>query len=145
MRKLYTIGFTKKNAARFFGLLRDAGVQTVFDVRLNNVSQLAGFAKRDDLQFFLSEICHCDYRHELQFAPTQAILDAYKIDGGSWYDYEMSFLGLIKTRKIEAVFRPEELDNACLLCSEATPEKCHRRLLAQYLNDTLGGFDIIHL
>ena len=144
MKKLYTLGFTKKKASVFFGLLCNAEIQSVLDVRLNNVSQLAGFAKRDDLGFFLREICNCGYRHVDQFAPTQAILDAYKT-GGSWYDYETSFRNLIATRKIENILQPEELDMACLLCSEATPEKCHRRLVAEYLRNIMGGIEIIHL
>lgn len=144
MKKLFTIGFTKKKASVFFGLIRNAEIQSVLDVRLNNVSQLAGFAKRDDLGFFLREICNCGYRHIDQFAPTQAILETYK-SAGSWSDYDTSFLKLIATRRIENVLRPDELDMACLLCSEATPEKCHRRLVAEYLRNIMGGIEIIHL
>lgn len=145
MKKLYTIGFTKKNAETFFGLLQQANVRTVLDIRLNNTSQLAGFAKRDDLRFFLKTLCQCDYLHVPQFAPTQTILDAFKKNKGDWREYEISFSKLIHTRRVETELSPNIIDNACLLCSEATPEHCHRRLVAEYLQKTLGNIEIIHL
>ena len=144
-QKLYTIGFTQKDASEFFTKLKQAGITKVIDIRLNNVSQLAGFTKRDDLVFFLREICNCDYRHVLDFAPTKEILDAYKkkqIDGSEW---EERFSKLIRARKIEKLITPEELNNACLLCSEPTPEHCHRRLVAEYLQEKFGNIEIRHL
>ena len=144
-KKLFTIGFTKKNAQTFFSKLRNIGVTKLIDIRLNNVSQLAGFAKRDDLIFFLNELCNCDYRHMPNFAPTKEILDAYKKKHISWDEYVERFSKLIKERKIENKITAEELNNACLLCSEPTPEQCHRRLVAEYLRDKFGDIEIRHI
>lgn len=144
--EVYTIGFTKKTAAEFFGILKRAGIKRLIDVRLNNVSQLAGFAKRDDLAFFLKEICGADYVHEPLLAPTQDMLDAYKKEKGSWADYEERFLALMADRKID-----EQIDRSLfavpsvLLCSEATPECCHRRLVLEYLRDKWGDVQAVHL
>ena len=142
---LYTIGFTKTSAKIFFSKLRDAGVTKLVDIRLNNVSQLAGFAKRDDLIFFLNELCNCGYIHLPDFAPTKEILDAYKKKQIDWNEYVRRFSKLINERKIEKKITAEELNNACLLCSEPTPEQCHRRLVAEYLSEKLGGIEIKHL
>lgn len=143
--KLYTIGFTKKSAERFFGLLTEAEVATLVDVRLNNVSQLAGFAKRDDLKYFLNKICAVNYTHRLDLAPTQPILDDYKKHGASWTVYESSFLDLMKNRRIEDTVPQELLDNAVLLCSEDKARHCHRRLVAEYLAQCWGDVTIEHL
>src|SRR5258706_5380127 len=115
---LYTIGFTKTTAEHFFDRLVSAGVKRVVDVRLNNLSQLAGFAKRDDLKFFLRAIGNMKYVHEPILAPTQEILDAYKKAKGSWAIYEEAFLALMRERRIETKVSAELLDSACLLCSE---------------------------
>jgi uncharacterized protein (DUF488 family) len=143
--KIYTIGFTKKPAHKFFGLLRESGADRLVDVRLNNVSQLAGFAKRDDLSFFLRELCGMDYCHEPQLAPTKSMLDDYKKHGASWTDYERWFVDLMRERKIERTISPTALANAVLLCSEATAHQCHRRLVAEYLADAWGDVTIEHL
>ncbi len=143
--QLFTIGFTKKNAEKFFTMLQIAKVQRVLDIRLNNVSQLAGFSKRDDLRFFLREICKADYHHLPQCAPTDAILDAYKKNGGSWGTYVEQFMPLIRSRRIESILTPELLHFGCLLCSEPTPEHCHRRLVAEYLQEHVSGLFIRHL
>ncbi len=143
--KLYTIGFTKKSAEKFFGLLRKAEVATLVDVRLNNVSQLAGFAKRDDLKYFLSEICGAAYAHRLDLAPTQPMLDDYKKRGASWTAYEDRFLELMKHRRIEDTVPQELLDNAALLCSEDKAHHCHRRLVAEYLAQHWDDVTIEHL
>jgi len=143
--KLYTIGFTKKNAETFFSKIKNAGIRRVFDIRLNNVSQLAGFTKRDDLTFFLSNLCDCDYRHIPLMAPTNDILDDYKKKRIDWFEYVARFNKLIKNRKIENIVTREELHGACLLCTEPTPEKCHRRLVAEYLKDKFDGVEINHL
>ncbi|MGD9159887.1 MAG: DUF488 domain-containing protein [Desulfobacteraceae bacterium] len=142
---LYTIGFTKKNAKTFFSKLRNAGVTNLIDIRLNNVSQLAGFAKRDDLIYFLKELCDCGYKHMPTFAPTKDILDAYKKKKIDWDEYVRRFSKLIKERKIEEQITIEELKNACFLCSEPTPEQCHRRLVSEYLKDQFGDVEIKHL
>ncbi|MBF0234309.1 MAG: DUF488 domain-containing protein [Desulfamplus sp.] len=142
---IFTIGFAKKNAKTFFSKLRDVGVTRLVDVRLNNVSQLAGFAKRDDLNFFLKELCHCDYNHIPDFAPTKGILDAYKKKEIDWAEYESRFNELIKKRKIENMISEKNLNNSCLLCSEPTPEQCHRRLVAEYLKKQFKNIEIKHL
>src|SRR5262245_34704311 len=103
---VFTIGFTQKPAAEFFGLLRHNGIRRLIDVRLNNVSQLAGFAKRADLEFFLRELCQADYVHEPLLAPTQEMLDAFKKGNGEWPDYEKQFLELMAERKIEEKIDP---------------------------------------
>jgi uncharacterized protein (DUF488 family) len=144
--ELFTIGFTKKTAAEFFGLLRRHGIKRLVDVRLNNVSQLAGFTKREDLQFFLKEICGAEYVHEPLLAPTQALLDAYKKAKGSWQDYAKKFLQLMTERKIEErIERSLFQVPAVLLCSEPTPEHCHRRLVVEYLQGKWHEVQAKHL
>jgi uncharacterized protein (DUF488 family) len=145
MTTLFTIGFTQKTAEQFFTLLKKAGVKRILDIRLNNVSQLAGFAKRDDLRFFLREICHADYRHLPECAPTAQILNAFKKQKGDWRSYVEHFLALIHTRRIENVLTLALLDHGCLLCSEATPERCHRRLVAEYMRGKMPDLRIVHL
>jgi uncharacterized protein (DUF488 family) len=142
---LYTLGFTKKDAEQFFTLLLRADVRTVIDVRLNNVSQLAGFAKRNDLAFFLRKICDCTYLHLQELAPTKELLDSFKHSNISWAQYERSFNGLLATRHTERYIEELDLDHACLLCSEDTPEHCHRRLVAEYLARHNSNIDIRHL
>ena len=143
--KIFTIGFTKKSANRFFELLRTSGARRVVDVRLNNVSQLAGFAKRDDLAYFLAEICGMDYVHLPVLAPTRQMLDDFKKKGGDWSTYESRFLDLMRVRRVEQTVARETVADGCLLCSEDTPEHCHRRLVAEYLERRWGGIDITHL
>jgi len=132
--KLYTIGFTKKNADQFFSLLKNSSANKLIDVRLNNSSQLAGFAKKDDLAFFLTELCGMDYLHLPELAPTKEILDAYKKHGGDWQVYEEQFIELMEKRSIEKSMKPEVVNRSCLLCSEDQPHHCHRRLISEYLN-----------
>ena len=144
--EVYTLGFTQKTAAQFFDTLRGAGIKRLLDVRLNNTSQLARFTRADDLPYFLREICAAEYVHELLLAPTQEMLDAYKKQKGAWEIYERTFLALLAERHVE-----DRLDRALLagptvlLCSEPTAEHCHRRLVAEYLRDKWGGFEIVHL
>jgi len=143
--RLFTIGFTRKSAEQFFTLLRNARIRRVLDIRLNNVSQLAGFTKRDDLRFLLREICGADYLHLPGCAPTDDILDAFKKNKGSWDVFVQQFLPLLRARKIETLLSPEVLDYGCLLCSEPTPEKCHRRLVAEYMQGLLPELVVQHL
>lgn len=143
--KTYTIGFTKTSAETFFTAIRDAGVSRLIDVRLNNVSQLAGFAKRDDLKFFLSTISRAGYRHELLLAPTQESLRAYQNKAITWTEYEQAYLGALASRKVEEKLTPDLFDGACLLCSEHSPVHCHRRLALDYLASHWGPIEIIHL
>ena len=134
-----TIGFTQTSAERFFDRLLSAGVKKVVDVRLHNTSQLAGFAKADDLAYFLNRIGGIAYVHEPLLAPTDAMFKVYKKDKGEWAAYETRFLDLMAERGIEHRLKPELLDGACLLCSEAKPHHCHRRLVCEYLNDKWDG------
>lgn len=142
---LYTIGFTKKSAQQFFELLAKVGVKRVIDTRLNNVSQLAGFTKKKDLEFFLKTIGNIEYIHILDLSPTQDILTEYKKNKGDWSVYEQKFLKLVSDRQIEKKVSPDLIDSACLLCSEAKPHHCHRRLVAEYLNQKWGNIRIDHL
>jgi uncharacterized protein (DUF488 family) len=143
--KVFTIGFTKKPARQFFEALKGSGAKRVVDVRLNNVSQLAGFAKRDDLQFFLKEVCGIEYVHLPELAPTQEMLDEYKKLKGAWTDYERRFLDLLAQRRIENSIPKEIVSEGCLLCSEDKPHQCHRRLVAEYLQRSWGDITIAHL
>lgn len=143
--RILTIGFTKTSAELFFARLKNAQVKKLVDVRLNNVSQLAGFAKKDDLAYFVRSICGIPYEHRPELAPTQDMLDAYKKDGGDWSDYEKRFADLITQRRIEETVPRETLDGACLLCSEDKPKHCHRRLVAEYLRSKWGDVEIVHL
>ena len=142
---LFTIGFTQKSAEQFFTRLVEAKVERVLDIRLNNVSQLAGFSKKDDLRYFLRAIGNIGYLHLPEMAPTQEILDEFKKNRGDWRVYEQKFLRLIRERRIEEALPPSMADRGCLLCSEATPEHCHRRLVADYLKQHWGNVEIVHL
>ena len=143
---VYTIGFTKKSAAEFFGGLKRAGVKRLLDVRLSNSSQLAGFTKKEDLAYFLQEILAAEYKHEPLLAPTRELLDRYKKQRGSWRDYETAFLELMKQRGIESRLHRSLFEGpTVLLCSEATAEQCHRRLVVEYLQDRWGDLEIVHL
>lgn len=142
---LFTIGFTKKSAETFFETLRKSGAKRVVDVRLNNVSQLAGFAKRQDLVYFLKHICGMDYVHLPDLAPTQDMLDDYKKKRETWESYEQRFLDLMSQRRVEEKVSKEMLADGCLLCSEEKPHHCHRRLVAEYLKQHWGDVDIKHL
>lgn len=142
---LFTIGFAKKDAHTFFELLRNAKVRKLIDVRLNNVSQLAGFTKKNDLAYFLKEILGCAYQHRPDWAPTDAILDPYKKGQTTWDDYVSEFTALMERRKLGADVSADSLDHVCLLCSEPTPEKCHRRLVAERLKKLYPSLRLIHL
>ena len=144
--EISTIGFAQKSARDFFGTLRRAGIKRLIDIRLNNSSQLAAFSKRDDLEYFLQELCGADYLHEPLLAPTQEMLEAYKKHRGSWQDYERRFFDLMAERRVE-----EHVDRTLfdvptvLLCSEPTPERCHRRLVVEYLQSRWGDVTPRHL
>jgi uncharacterized protein (DUF488 family) len=132
--EIYTIGFTQTTAEHFFGRLSSAGVKRLLDVRLNNSSQLAGFAKAQDLPFFLYELVGASYEHDPRLAPTQDLLDEYKKRKGEWSIYERGFMQLMAERQIEHTLSPAEFAvPTALLCSEATAENCHRRLVCEYL------------
>ncbi|MBM3861626.1 MAG: DUF488 domain-containing protein [Verrucomicrobia bacterium] len=143
--ELFTIGFTKKSAKDFFTKLKAAGVRHLVDIRLNNTSQLAGFAKKEDLAYFLQEIGGIEYVHLPQLAPTQDILDAYKQQKGDWQTYETQFLKLMRERQVENTVSKAIIDRGCLLCSEEDPSHCHRRLVAEYLAAKWSNVRITHL
>ena len=144
--EIYSIGFTQKSASQFFGTLKAHRIERLLDVRLNNTSQLAGFAKASDLPYFLQEICGAAYEHDPLLAPTQGILDAFKKKKGDWEVYTDTYLSLIRSRRVEsALSRESFLKRTVLLCSEATAVRCHRRLALEYLQSHWGGFKIVHL
>lgn len=142
---VFSIGFTEKKAEKFFTLLRNEKLTRLVDVRLNNISQLAGFAKKDDLIFFLKELCQIEYVHIPDLAPTKSILDPYKKGDMEWQEYEDKFINLMVKRNIERMDR-SIIKDSCLLCSEHKPHHCHRRLVIEYLNKEWGeNFEVKHL
>lgn len=144
--EIYTIGFTQTTAEHFFGRLKDAAVRRVLDVRLNNSSQLAGFAKARDLPYFLDRLVGAVYEHEPRLAPTQVLLDDFKKHKGEWAVYERGFIELMERRRIERTLSPEDFATpTALLCSEATAEHCHRRLVCEYLAWHWPGVRTLHL
>ncbi|PNA03628.1 MULTISPECIES: DUF488 family protein [unclassified Pseudomonas] len=145
--KILTIGFTEKKAERFFSLIKISGTKRVVDVRLNNISQLSGFAKRDDLKYFLTEICDVDYVHLPDLAPTKEILSPYQKKDITWQQYEEKFMNLMAKRNIEKYVRRDIMDGGCLLCSEHQPHQCHRRLVTEYLKEHWSdeSIDVKHL
>jgi uncharacterized protein (DUF488 family) len=142
---LFTIGFAQRSAREFFTALKQNRVKKLIDVRLNNVSQLAGFTKKEDLEYFLKEICNIEYSHEPDFAPTKDLLDGYRKKEISWSVYEKKYLDLLSQRQVSAKIELDELNMSCLLCSEPKPDHCHRRLLAEYLRDAKSNIIIKHL
>ncbi len=147
MRKIFTIGFTKMTAEEFFTCLENNFVKKVVDVRLYNKSQLLGFTKFPDIEFFLRTISKIDYFHDLQFAPSERILDSYKKKFINWEEYEEAFAALMATRDIDDYILKNyaQEENFCLLCTEVSPENCHRRLVAEKIAEVLGDVKIIHL
>ena len=142
---LYTIGFTEKSAEEFFTLLQKAKVRRVLDIRLNNRSQLAGFSKSRDLAYFLRVIGGIEYRHVENMAPTAEMLESYRGAKAKWPEYETTFRALLEERELARSVQPAELSGACLLCSEHTPEHCHRRIVAEYLREHFPEIEIVHL
>ncbi|MDZ4766029.1 MAG: DUF488 domain-containing protein [Chloroflexota bacterium] len=146
MTQIFTIGFTRKTAQAFFELLAKNRVTVVVDVRLRPDSQLAGFAKARDLAYFLRAINICDYVHKLEFAPTAAMLDAYRADK-DWAAYTRAFTALLDERAIMAALDRAwwDANRACLLCSEHEPDQCHRRLVAEHIAAAWGNVEVVHL
>ena len=145
MIELYTIGFAKKSAEEFFGLLKSNHVNTIVDTRIHPSSQLSGFAKGKDLKFFAYEIADIGYEHQIDFAPSEELLSKYRKKKISWDEYEVEYLNLLDLRKIGKHIHIQDMNCKCLLCSEHSPDKCHRRLLAEYLRSKFSGVKIIHL
>lgn len=143
---IYTIGFTKKGAEKFFSLLRSADIERLIDVRIRNRSQLSGFAKRDDLAFFLRELLGVQYDHIEELAPTKELLDEWRDDTIEWSEYEDRFYNLLGEREVEKTLSKAEFEkNTVLLCSEHKPRHCHRRLVIEYLDENWGGVEATHL
>ncbi len=145
MIQILTIGFTNKTARQFFGLLRQNNAKRIIDTRIQNVSQLAGFAKGQDLAFFAEAVGGMSYEHNLDFAPTKDLLAQYREKKITWENYKTEYLNLLDMRKISQKTNIESLHKHCLLCSEHSPEKCHRRLLAEYFQALRKDVEIIHL
>lgn len=145
MITIFTIGFTNKSAKTFFGLLESSKVQIIIDTRINNTSQLSGFAKGSDLSFFAERVSHIGYQHKTDLAPTKELLERYRKKQIDWHEYELEYLNLLDMRNIKTKIIIETLHQSCLLCSEHLPDRCHRRLLAEYLQRSNGNVEVIHL
>lgn len=147
MHKIFTIGFTKLTAEEFFTCLERNRVKMIVDVRLKNTSQLLGFSKYPDIKYFLRNLSGIEYVHDLQFAPTERLLDSYKKKYITWEDYEEAFAALMATRDIDDYIKKNytNAENYCLLCAEVSPENCHRRLVAERIAAVLGDVEIVHL
>lgn len=147
MNNLYTIGFTQKTAETFFKLLIENDVKTVLDIRLNNTSQLAGFSKYPDIEFFLSNLCEIEYIHDDYFSPEENTLKRYKSKEITWDRYVNEFNNTMNLRKIGEYIlnKYADKDNLCLLCSEPTAKNCHRRLVADYFKEQFTDVEIKHL
>jgi uncharacterized protein (DUF488 family) len=145
MIRLLTIGFTKKTAKQFFETLKKNGVTKLVDIRINNTSQLAGFAKGQDLEYIVREINNIPYIHITDFAPTKDLLSDYQNKKIDWVGYQKVFRQLIENRGIDKKYNIEDFDNACFLCSEELPDQCHRRLLVEFLKEHNPEIQIIHL
>lgn len=147
MRKIFTIGFTKMTAEEFFTCLERSRVKKVVDVRFYNTSQLLGFTKYPDIEFFLRSISGIDYIHDLYFAPSERLLESYKKKFITWEEYEEAFAALMAARDIDDYIRKNYADeeNYCLMCTEVSPENCHRRLVAEKIAKVFGDIDVVHL
>jgi len=145
MTRIFTIGYAGRNAHQFFSTLKQTGIKKVIDVRLYNTSQLAGFAKKQDIEYFLRVIVGADYIHLSIMAPTKQLLNNYKKGLISWQQYETQFKEIIAHRQIEKRIMPQDADMVCFLCSEAKADNCHRRLVAEYLAEHWQNASIHHL
>ncbi len=144
-KKIFTIGFTKRNAEQFFTKLQKNSVKRIVDVRLKNTSQLAGFAKSDDLKYFLNAIARIDYVHRPDLAPTNELLKGFKSKDISWDQYSEQYLALAQERKIDESLDDWLHDGDCLMCSERIPTHCHRKLLAEFIQKHMEGIEVCHL
>ncbi len=143
--KIFTIGFTKKSAKEFFEILKTNNIEQIIDIRLNNTSQLAGFTKKDNLEYFLKELCSIDYCHFIFLAPTKEIRDRY-IKSKDWDVYIKEYIELLDNRKVlDKLDKSYFNRKSCFLCSEASADHCHRRLLVEYLKEHWDYVEIVHL
>ena len=144
--EIYTIGFTKKSAAKFFETLKRAGIKCLIDIRLNNQSQLAGFTKQEDLRYFLEKICKIKYIHDIRLAPTKELIQEYREKKMSWEVYENRFIELLKERQIIKSISKNQFNRpTVLLCSEDKPDYCHRRIVAEFICRDWDNVSIVHL
>jgi uncharacterized protein (DUF488 family) len=144
--KIFTIGTNEKTAEEFFGLIMDAGVQRIVDIRRRNNGQIQGFTKMTHLPYFLREIAEIDYVHMPDIAPTNDLLDAWRNGDINWRQYVARFTPTLRKHKPETLFEPSSLDGICLLCTEPTTEHCHRRLVAEHLcKQSDESVEIVHL
>jgi len=145
--RIYTIGFTKKSANEFFNLIKKNDIQLLIDIRIHPQGQLAGFAKQEDLPYFLEELSnHCHYEHNPLLAPTKELLKKYR-ENKDWPLYEKAFMKLMDERQVPQILNKSVFENQriCLLCSEASPENCHRRLVAEKLASSWQNVEVIHI
>jgi len=145
MVRIFTIGYAGKNASRFFSILKQTGIRKVIDVRLYNTSQLAGFTKSQDINYFLQTIVGAQYFHLPIMAPTKQLLNGYKKGLINWPQYQAQFNAIITKRQIEKHLVFQEMDMSCFLCSEANADNCHRRLIVEYLAERWKSVSILHL
>ncbi|HMD57528.1 MAG TPA: DUF488 domain-containing protein [Solirubrobacteraceae bacterium] len=144
--EIYTIGFTQTTARGFFTRLADARIEHVLDIRLNNSSQLAGFAKASDLPYFLEELIGARYEHEPLLAPTKELLDQARGRGADWPRFAERFLALLRERRVEELLSPSDFERrTALLCSEAAADRCHRRLVGEHLGASWPDVTVIDL
>ncbi len=145
VRRLYTIGFGGKTAEQFFTTLSGAGVRTLVDIRLRPSGQLSGYARGQDLPYLLSRLVPaCAYRPLIELAPTDEMLDGYR-KHKDWDSFQAAFGDLLRERAVAEALVPEEFDGACLLCSEPTADRCHRRIVAEMLAEIWPRFEVVHL
>ena len=142
---LSTIGFTKKTAKEFFNMLKDNKITKVIDIRLNNTSQIAGFAKQPNLQYFLKELANIEYQHITDFTPSKELLHDYQHNNLDWDKYIEIFNNLLKVRDVERNYKVEDFNNCCFLCSEQLPDFCHRRLVVEFLAKNKDNVIIKHI
>lgn len=142
---LYTIGFTRKGAERFFGLLAESGVRSLLDIRARPDSQLAGFARGADLAWFLRRLCDIEYHTVPALAPGKQLLADYRAGAVSWDIYTERYLAELDPRRVQESLAEFDLDHSCLLCAEDSPAQCHRRLAAEWLQQRHFGLQLIHL
>ena len=145
MVRVFTVGCAGKDAREFFTILKRVRVRKVVDVRLYNTSQLAGFSKRRDIEYFLQAIVGVGYVHQPIMAPTKRLLNDYKKGLVSWPQYEAEFKEIIAGRQIEKCIESIDIDMACFLCSEAVADRCHRRLVVEYLAGCFQDVLIEHI
>ena len=145
IQKLYTMGYTQKTAEKLFNLLSEHEIKRLMDIRLHNNTQLAGFTKQNNFKYFIERLSDIEYRHIPLMAPSKDIFDDYMKNGLEWEGYELRFKRLIDQRKIEQLINEDEIDGACMLCCEPEATNCHRRLVAEYLQNYFKNIEIIHL